>query len=103
MGVPIADSDFDSINLLRDLEQARLSLNRKNVCNIEPIVEDTSLHNHVNENNDDSVSDLVEWNDVASNASDDFILVTPKRNRRPPNKLILSVPKKKKRISKTKT
>ena len=103
MGVPIADSDFDSINLLRDLEQARLSLNRKNVCNIEPVVEDTSLHNHVNENNDDSVSDLVEWNDVASNASDDFILVTPKRNRRPPNKLILSVPKKKKRISKTKT
>ena len=50
----------------------------------------------------DNDSELVEWKDDDSNASDDFILVSPKRNRRPPNKLILSVPKKKKRIGKTK-
>jgi hypothetical protein len=56
MGVVVNSDDFQSIDLLKDLETARIALNKK-------------------------ADDPLEWEINESSADDDFIMVTPRRSR----------------------
>ena len=97
LGVPPPDSTYDTVDLLKDLELTRILLNKKNQEDVEKPVSENP------QQIDDSEiiilnSDTLEWKDDESIASDDFVTVTPKRNRRPPKRLSISIaPKKKKK------
>ena len=82
MGVNFDHNDFDSVNLISDLEHARVLLYNKKSIPI-PVVE---------VENADSLSEIIE-----SESSDweDFVLVTPKRTRKTNRKFLFSVSNKK--------
>ena len=75
-------NEFDSVNLISDLEHARVLLYNKKFIPI-PVVE---------VENADSLSEIIE-----SESSDweDFVLVTPKRTRKTNRKFLFSVSNKK--------
>jgi len=82
MGVSFDHNDFDSVNLISDLEHARVLLYNKKSIPI-PVVE---------VENADSLSEIIE-----SESSDweDFVLVTPKRTRKTNRKFLFYVSNKK--------
>jgi len=82
MGVNFDHNEFDSVNLISDLEHARVLLYNKKSIPI-PVVE---------VENADSLSEIIE-----SESSDweDFVLVTPKRTRKTNRKFLFSVSNKK--------
>ena len=64
---------------------------------------DVVLHEEEMDNSDDQPV-FLEWSDSESNKSADFEVVTPKRNRKPPRRLSLSlIPKQKKKKGTNKT
>ena len=80
MGVHINDCDFSAINLIKDLEVARHSLEEKNKINMPTSVEVEIEIEEI----DDELSDL-----------EKIVEITPKRKANPVKRLSLSGPRKK--------
>ena len=99
------------MNVLKELELARSMLNKKNQeFSTQVTLEQMPLSEVVtsveNDENSETQSICSDWVDTESIISTEFEVVTPKRNRKPPRRLSLSlIPKQKKRkgTSKTKT
>ena len=95
MGVNIDVSNFDSINMLKDLESARLALHLKqqeNLAGKNYEVQDPSSI----QKDSETEGKLLEWLESDHSDESDFILVTSKkRTRKPVQRLILSGKKKK--------
>ena len=82
MGVDMKTDDFDSINILRNMEDVRNALhikqNQQNVCS--PIIESPlGIVTNLNSDEDGTDSDI-----------DSFTIVTSKKNRKPVIRLSLS-------------
>ena len=92
MGVKIADNDFASINLLSELEKARALLHMKRS------VHDTMTAHAEPSNVSDDGSMVGTIDDAQEEQSDfdDFVLVSPKRLRKPNKKFGCSVSNRKK-------
>ena len=89
VGAKFDPNDFDSVNLLSELEKARFLLSKKpNIQN------DTHTAGEIQEQNDkvELHTECVEEENIDY---DDFTLVTPKRIRKPNRKFLFSVSNKK--------
>ena len=82
MGVNFDYNDFNSVNLISDLEHARLLLYNKKSAPT-PVVEVDNV---------DSLSEIIE---SESSEWEDFVFVTPKRTRKTNRKFLFSVSNKK--------
>ena len=96
MGVKMTDNDFPSINLLVEMEEARLLLHRKIVA-LDPERDITeTIQNDLNiDDNSIGIDSLDENTDL-----DEHVLVSPKRCRKPNKKLLFSGSVKKRRVVK---
>jgi len=89
MGAKFDPNDFDSVNLLSELEKARFLLSKKpNIQN------DTHTAGEIQEQND-KVELHTECVEEENTDYDDFTLVTPKRIRKPNRKFLFSASNKK--------
>ena len=99
MGVKLDVSNFDPIDMLRDLESARLALHSKQqeILNCKPLDEHDSLSvPDISENGEK----LIQWLEEEHSDVEDFILVSSKkRTRKPAQRLCLSGKKQKKRVT----
>ena len=101
MGVPVSSENYESINLLKELEHARnlltqkneMATNSNNIPSSPPISEP---------NQTEDVLELLDWEDDTSHVSIESHILSTKRIRKPPRRLSFSVSKKKKGISKRK-
>ena len=95
MGVPVSKTNYDTVDMLKKLELARISLNAKNLNS-----SDHNKEDEIQQSDEIELSvenpELVEWKDDESIASDDIVVITPKRSRRPPKRLSLSMKQKNK-------
>ena len=100
MGVKMDETNFSAINLLCELENVKIMLKTKQNTTI-PLVTD-DLENSVPNLELDQMSISSEANPVQDEQVDwdDFILVTPKRCRKPPKKFTFSGTKKAKKSNK---
>jgi len=100
MGVKLDVSNFDPIDMLRDLESARLALHSKQQENLngKPLVEHDSLYvPDISENGEK----IIQWLEEEHSDVEDFILVSSKkRTRKPAQRLCLSGKKQKKKGNK---
>ena len=89
MGVNLGVKDFDSIDMLKDLENARFSLQEKLKSSTSSETNDVQDSNspQINQLNDKS---LLDWIEEEKSEEDDFILVQSKRHRRSVRRLTLS-------------
>lgn len=93
MGAPINVEDFSTINMLRDIEKARIVLILKH---------QESLKQVCDTNNNISIANMDPKNDIElicgaqeeESDMDNFILVTPKRKRKSVKKLNILAPRK---------
>ena len=96
MGVKLDVSNFDPIDMLRDLESSRLALHSKEqeILNCKPLDEHDSLYvPDISENGEK----LIQWLEEEHSDVEDFILVSSKkRTRKPAQRLCLSGKKQKK-------
>jgi hypothetical protein len=89
MGVVLNDTNFESINILKDLETARFALNKKLQDNLNQVNPEPSVV-EVNQKEDDCEQNLLHWIEEDNSDIEDFILVTPKRVRRSVKRLSIS-------------
>jgi len=88
MGVNLGNNDFDAVNLLSELEHARLSLNKKSIT----LVNDQSVNEKQgSKEHDSSHLECVE----EENTDYEDVIVTPKRIRKPNRKFLFSAFNKK--------
>jgi len=81
MGVNLDVSNFAHIDILKNMENARAALSNKMA---QPVIDTVSLDPSLEDDND-----IIAENEVESDF-DDFVLVTPKRNRKPAKKFCFS-------------
>jgi hypothetical protein len=87
MGVNIDENDFDTFDLLKNLEKARDDLYKKqSVTSDIPQTESVEVSNPVN-----SILAL-EWMQEESSETDDFILVESRKKKRERKEKVLSFP-----------
>ena len=89
MGVHMDATDFESINMLKDLEIARLSLQEKTRLSTSSELnteKEVDSHQEIQ----DSEQILLKWLVEEKSEDDDFTLVTPKRHRKSVRRLTLS-------------
>jgi hypothetical protein len=89
MGVNLGSCDYESIDMLKDLENARLALHEKMKATVTSDSNtDKCMNLSQNEHEDDI--NLLDWMEEGKSKEDDFVLITPKRHRKSVQKLILS-------------
>jgi len=89
MGVNLGVKDFDSIDMLKDLENARFSLQEKLKSST---LSETNNVQDLNPSQTNQLNDqtLLDWVEEENSEEDDFILVQSKRHRRSVRRLTLS-------------
>ena len=93
MGVKVTENDFSTIDLLAEMENARLLLHQKNVSQNSVFNQEVASSDPLNI---DNASNCTDCQDITSDL-DEYVLVSPKRNRKPSRKIMLSSSNNKKK------